>query len=396
MNTEKQKSVERIEDTRYSGAIPEAVLKELTPEIIDQYFIWDEVLKREIELHPGLLLPLIKEVFGKDYSAGAAIGLIATEYVVRRIHKGEGSTLNSIYADIAVQIGKRDIYHLECQMNRDKEMVVRMLEYDIHIGLVHSVRAVSGKKSSDAGMEMLMPRSVILYLNYMDNVPSKEKCLIRFADGSTYEYHVPVMKVQSYSLEMIEQKQLMILIPFLPIRFKKYLNDKVKTPIKKSVRKELTDFIRECILMVERAKENETLTQLACEDMMEFLSLTCASLLKKEPELSKEVIEIMNPTIKLPREIAAEKVQEAMKEMKKLNEEIKRVGEARRKADEEWKKVDEELRRVNEERESSIRKLIEGSQQSGQKSQEIKESIQYIFSLSEAEAEEKITEYWKN
>lgn len=154
------------------------------------------------------------------------------------------------------------------------------------------------------------------------------------------------------------------MISFLPVRFKKYINDKAKTPIKEKVRKELTDFVRECILMVERAKENGTLTQLACEDMMEFLSMTCASLLKREPELSKEVLEIMNPTIKLPREIAAE----AMEKMKKLNEE----------------------------KESSIRRLIEGSQQNGQNSQKVKESIQYIFSLSEAEAEEKITKYWKN
>lgn len=364
MNTETQKNAERIEDMRYSGAIPDAVLKELTPEIIDQYFIWDEVLKREVELHSGLLLPLIKEVFAKDYFEGTAIRLIATEYIVRRIHKEGCSTLNSIYADIVVQVGKGDIYHLECQMNKDKEMVVRMLEYDIHIGLVHSVGLIHDVMPSTTGMEMQMPRSVILYLNYMDNVPSKEKCLIRFADGSTYEYHVPVMKVQNYSLEMIEQKHLFILIPFLPVRFKKYINDKAKTPIKEKVRKELTDFVRECILMVERAKENGTLTQLACEDMMEFLSMTCASLLKKEPELSEEVLEIMNPTIKLPREIAAE----AMEKMKKLNEE----------------------------KESSIRRLIEGSQQSGQKSQKVKESIQYIFSLSEAEAEEKITKYWKN
>ena len=156
----KKESTGRIEETRYIGAVPDEILEELTPEMIKQYYIWDEVMKREIELHPWLILPLIKEVFHKIYPEGTMIRLIATEYVVRRIHQEEGSTLNSVYADIAVQIGKRDIYHLECQMNKDKGMVLRMLEYDIHIGLSHGSRMDSDKLSTASGMEMIMPRSV--------------------------------------------------------------------------------------------------------------------------------------------------------------------------------------------------------------------------------------------
>ena len=93
------------------------------------------------------------------------IRLIATEYVVRRIHKESGSTLNSIFADIAVQIGDRDIYHMECQMNKDEGMVLRMLEYDIHIGLVYGTGNIEKALSTEIRHELVMPRSVILYLN---------------------------------------------------------------------------------------------------------------------------------------------------------------------------------------------------------------------------------------
>ncbi len=401
MQIKKQKNDERIEDTRYSGVIPEEVFREMPEEIIDQYFLWDEVFKREIELHPELVLPLIEEVFHKSYPAGIRIRLLATEYVVRRIHKGEGATLNSVYADLAVQIEKRDIYHMECQMKKDQGMVLRMLEYDFHIGLTYST--VPG--GMESGMEMMLPRSVIIYLNDRDNMASEEKCIIQFADGNVMEYRVPVMKVQKYSLSMIEQKALFMLVPFLPIRFKKYLGGKTDEPEVKQVRKELTGFIRECMIMVERAKGNGTLTQLTGEDIMEFLSLTCDSLLKKEPELGKEVHEIMNPTIKLPREIAAEKVKEAMEkadeERKQAYEEVRRMNEELEKADEERKQAYEELRRVSEEqkqadeeKESSIRKLVCRFRQSGQSFQEIKEALQDIFSLSEEKAEEKCKRYW--
>ena len=106
-----------VEDIRYYGAIPDDIFEEMTLEIIEQYYLWDEVVKKEVERYPWLILPLIQEVFHKVYPENAEIRLITTEYVVRRIHKDGGSALNSIFADIAVQIENRDIYHMECQMN---------------------------------------------------------------------------------------------------------------------------------------------------------------------------------------------------------------------------------------------------------------------------------------
>ena len=254
-----------VEDTRYYGVIPDKILEEMTPEIIEQYYLWDEVAKKEIERYPWLILPLIQEVFHKVYPENAEIRLIATEYVVRRIHKDSGSTLNSIFADIAVQIENRDIYHMECQMNKDKGMVLCMLEYDIHIGLVHRIGTENDEKASSVEnrRELLMPRSVILYLNDTENMPVEETCLMRFADGITHEYHVSVMNVQSYTTEMIEKKYLNMLILFLSIRFRRYFNRKKggkKKPIAEPVRKYLTEFIRECIVIIYREKENGTLT----------------------------------------------------------------------------------------------------------------------------------------
>lgn len=58
---------------------------------------------------------------------------------------GSGSTLSSVFADIAVQIDDRDIYHMECQMNKDRGMVLRMLECDIHIGMVYGASDMGRK-----------------------------------------------------------------------------------------------------------------------------------------------------------------------------------------------------------------------------------------------------------
>lgn len=51
MTKEKNNSRENcndiVEDIRYYGAIPDEILGEMTPEIIEQYYLWDEVLKKK-------------------------------------------------------------------------------------------------------------------------------------------------------------------------------------------------------------------------------------------------------------------------------------------------------------------------------------------------------------
>ena len=379
-----------VEDIRYYGTIPDDILEEMTPEIIEQYYLWDEVIKKEVERYPWLILPLIQEVFRNTYPRNVEIRLIATEYVVRRIHKGSGSTLNSIFADIAVQIENRDIYHMECQMNKDKGMVLRMLEYDIHIGLIHRIENIGKAVSIENRHELIMPRSVILYLSDTDSMPEEETCLIRFADGTTHEYRVPVMNVQSYTTEMIEKKHLNMLIPFLPIRFRKYFNRRkngIKQPVAEVIRKDLTEFIRECIMIIDREKDNGTLTDIAGKEMIELLSLTCGYLLKNEPELKKEVHGIMRPIVMTQ----TERAEIAEHQIKLITE---RWTEEKSRIEEEIQRIMQRTEIEKERHENAIRKSIEKFCFSGQSRQEVKENIQDIFSLSEAEAEEKMEKYW--
>lgn len=149
------------------------------------------------------------------------------------------------------------------------------------------------------------------------------------------------------------------LIPFLPIRFQKYLNRKKNgqvVAVSEAVRKDLTELIRECIMIIDREKENGTLTDGVGEEIMELMDITCGHLLRNEPELKKEVHGIMRPIVMTQTERAD-------------------IIRARH--------------------ENAIRKSIEKCGLSGQSRQEIKDNIRDIFSLDEAEAEEKMKQYWQ-
>ncbi|MCM1386243.1 MAG: hypothetical protein NC231_02860 [Bacillus sp. (in: Bacteria)] len=96
--------------------------------------------------------------------------------------------------------------------------------------------------------------------------------------------------------------------------------------------------------------------------MIELLDMTCSHLLKNEPELKKEVYGIMRPIV--------------MTQTERLEIMTERMAEHTART------------------ENAIRKSIEKYHSSGQSRQEVKESIQDIFSLDETEAEEKMEQYW--
>ena len=117
----------------------------------------------------------------------------------------------------------------------------------------------------------------------------------------------------------------------------------------------MTGFVRECIIIIDREKENGTPTDIAGKEVIELLDVTCGYLLKNEPELKKEVRGIMRPIVMTQTE---------------------------------------KIEIITERHMNAIRKSIEKYRSSGLSRQETKENIQEIFSLDEVEVEERMEKYW--
>lgn len=216
-------------ETHFQNLLPDEVIAALPEEIRVQYFFWDRLNKRQIGLHPHLVLPLVSETFHKDYSRSVSITLLSTEYVLTKTYLDGGKTLNSIFADSVVKIGN-DLYHLECQMQMNKELIIRMLEYDMSIGLVHGT---SLQTEVDENQNIVsqkyrvnLPKSAILYLGTSSHISDQMECDLIMGNEESITYQVDVVKVQQYSLEDIEKKHLSILIPFLPIRYRRAIFSK--------------------------------------------------------------------------------------------------------------------------------------------------------------------------
>lgn len=364
-------------ESLYQNRLPEEILRELTPEVRRQYFLWDEIMKKEIQLYPQLILPVVKELFHKEYPNGRNITLLSTEYTVSRVYEEGEKLFGAIRSDILMKIAG-DLYHFECQIKKDGKMVFRMFEYDVNIALTHGKTV---REREEEKFTVSFPKAAVLYLGNEKSVPEYEACEICSPDGTKHMYHVPVMRVQEYGLKEIEEKHLVILIPFLPIRFKERI-DKVtekdrkdSAPYKKAGREaeraadrksigdNMTEFLSECLTVLYREEEKAAITEIIRKDIAEFLWKACSYLLENDKELFMMVRVELEPAIKLSREI----IQELQDSNKELHQGM----------------------------EDSYRRLIEKSIKEGKSEEEIVDDLMTIFALPQKMAGEKIEHYKK-
>lgn len=181
--------------------------------------IFDDIFRTLCEKNSHLLIPLINEAFHKNYQMTDRIELIAGEHHIMTM---EQERLNSRITDSAIHIGNK-IYHLECQVNPDGTMILRMIEYDFHIALENATK-------TEWGYEMRFPESAVLYLRHTKNTPDELQMKITFPQNTSITYNVPVIKTQRYSEEDIIGKQLFFLIPYYILRYE-HINGEVSDEI---------------------------------------------------------------------------------------------------------------------------------------------------------------------
>ena len=152
---------------------------------------------------PELVIPLINEVFGKNYPADIPIIQMRNEH---QTQSGE------IITDSRLLIADK-IYHIECQSTSDSKMVLRMIEYDFAIGLEDA-------KMENGIYRMYFPHSCVIYLRgkgRKDNLTME----IIMPDGQKLKYNLPAVYVEKYTRDTIFQKKLFLLLPYYIMRYEK-------------------------------------------------------------------------------------------------------------------------------------------------------------------------------
>ena len=152
-----------------------------------------------------LIIPVINEIFDEHYTGEEEIRFFPNEHFLDQQNAADKERITDTNFQIIGRIAKK--YHLECESSLpDGKITVRLFEYDAQIALDEG-------EVTEETLTVTFPNTAVMYLRAYKKTPDKMKYVI-ITPGGTVQYDVPIMKVQSYSLDEIFEKRLLMLIPF--------------------------------------------------------------------------------------------------------------------------------------------------------------------------------------
>ena len=267
--------------------------------------IYDKAFKRILTLSDKAVINLINGLFGTDYPTNSKITYNWTEH--------EDKDLKRTLSDSILTINDRDIYHIEAQITEDEEIVFRVFEY----GFGH---AYKNRTYENGNETMIFPRPCIVYLDEgkKDTIPDEYTLVLKFEDQGAFSYKVPVFKLQNISLQELNDKKLIALLPFLLLKLRK----KIERIRSKENMEELQRLVVNDIISTIR--KNEEVGNLSSIDAINLIDLTSKLYMQiyaKYKEMGEFTMRLFDQSM----ELAGDKYEKSVEELEEENAELKDI-----------------------------------------------------------------------
>ena len=153
-----------------------------------------------------LLIPVINEVFGKNYSGNEKIIFRPNEHFMNQQDGKEQKRITDSSFSIISEDNSEEKFILECQSTDDDTLLIRIFEYITQ-------EALDSGSITKYKLTVTIPNVAVLFLRSKKSTPHSMNIVINTPGGSV-SFDIPIMKVQSYSLQQIFDKKLLFLLPF--------------------------------------------------------------------------------------------------------------------------------------------------------------------------------------
>lgn len=152
-----------------------------------------------------LIIPVINEIFSESFTGEEEIQFFPNEHFIDQKDEADKERITDTNFTVLGKTQKK--YHIECESSLpDGKIMIRLFEYDAQIALDEG-------DVTEETLTVTFPNTAVLYLRSYKKTPDKMKYVI-ITPGGTVQYDIPIMKVQTYSLDDLFEKRLLMLIPF--------------------------------------------------------------------------------------------------------------------------------------------------------------------------------------
>lgn len=157
---------------------------------------------------------------------------------------------------------------------------------------------------------MVFPRPCILYLDEgkKDTIPDEYSLTLLFENQGEFTYKVPLVKLQNISVEELNEKKLIALLPFQLLKLRK----KIENLRTKENMEELQRFVVDDIM--ESIRRNEDVGNISHNDALDLIDLTTKLYMKiysKYKELEEFTVRLYDQSM----ELATDKYEKTVDEL---------------------------------------------------------------------------------
>ena len=175
---------------------------------------YDNVFKTMKSKHKRLFIPVINDIFKKDYPLDAKVDVLPSEGYLTENETTDGSReIEEKISDFLIRVGS-EVYLLECQSYDDGSMAIRIAEYAF----------IAARQSAvwDSGNATIpMPQFSVIYIKRTDKTPHMTTITFTFPNGQSVAYESENVILEQFTKEYIVEKRLFPYIPFYIARYER-------------------------------------------------------------------------------------------------------------------------------------------------------------------------------
>jgi hypothetical protein len=229
--------------------------------------LFDKLMKRLLRISSRAVIFCINGLFGTQFPLDCSVDYPNPVSVNPKLQERRADMLITITNE-----GIAHSFHIEVQTDEVMNLVVRMFEYDVAYAIGEAIRDIplESSKVSDGIWTISLPLALVLRWSTCDTSPDTLILRIKFGENDTHDYKAPVFKLLNFSVRELEEKGLLLLLPFCTLKFRQQVKEADST-MRQQLAGQMRGMVEELIAALERGEQSGFLFE---SDQRDILAAT--------------------------------------------------------------------------------------------------------------------------
>jgi len=198
------------------------------------------------------VINFINGIFGKTFPKNSKLTYNWTENIKNSLEK--------TIADTIITVNDTEKFHAEVQINSDSTIALRVFDYGYQDALKY-------RKAKNDRIILEFPQSKVIFLEHSSNTPDEVILELSFGKQGSFEYRIPTMKFLDYSVDDLNKRNLVILLPLYLLKLRREIEKEPSTENALKLKALINDGI------IKSIEDNETAGNLTHEDTIILIGL---------------------------------------------------------------------------------------------------------------------------